>query len=1040
MRSVSAEPHVLNFLFTETNDRFHGNRLCQILSEGLSTMQAIFHQMEEFLCTVRDQFSRLWFLSDREVMQLLSSHPLPFTLQNFIRKCFKGVCCLEVEFEVPSNKINRESCKPSSENQKQMQVLGVLGPLQEHISFQPPLELNSDVLSWLRVFEQQLKLTMMKLMQQCARVQNQRESFSQDLACDKTDTDAQLCNSDVMEDPQLELDLLSDYPLQCLLVVQEAAWCNAVLQTFQDNNLAKLSKIKTYNSVKLEILGNTIRDAVMGSKSKSLVSKYTMMCLRALVHLTMNHAQQLSLLMKVLCMLEKSFEWLSLMKYHINPEDQSLQDTGNSCCYVDVLGHQFQYGFEYYGPEDLMMVHTPSTDKAILGLILALTRYRSGYVSGPSMCGKTNTAVQLGKALGQLYVVRQCYPNVTSGVIQQLLLGALLSGAWLLLESVDLLSQKVLSSLGPLLVDICQFFRQQKTKNQRLIDEPDNKPDENIAGCRNISDPECHIEFLGKKIFPISSYGCVLISSNGYAPNIPESLRFATRPIALTQPDYRIIAEVTLTSIGFSEAMSLSYRLVSLISLAKDSNCLTDVFTDDQSCFLVVLQKIIAASEIYLQHAANQQEILKETKVSTTECDKLLCSGNMPVKPFEKDKKEIAKLSKLRISQLSVIQSLMEETAIVKAILSVLEPEHKKMSQFYMLFKDTFPIVCQFPSFQQYIEERERNQLLDGLTEELQQTHLYSDMEIISKALTLYQALKFSPAVILIGPSGSGKSACYKALAGALNRLASSKDTDISENENIIKTDTSHPDPQSSVSYWHFVQSLILFPNAMSQDELFGCFSEKRAWKDGAVATVLRDLRRCCTRFEIHNERSKTEETSIKKWLVMDGEPVGQPSWLDYLTTLFSTQEPYLCLPSGETLSSHPHLSLLMEITNLQDASPSVVARCSLVYFTGTDLWKSVWKSEMEAVIFEHKLDQEVLKLWNRLADDLFSSTLSLLVQNDLTSVNHSERGSYRSCGLQEIMSFFRILRALLHHFVNQFENYKASQTGKIGMKISQMS
>lgn len=1040
MCSVSAEPHVLNFLFTETNDRFHGIGLCQILSEGVSTMQDICNQMEEFLCTVRDQFSRLWFLRDREVMQLLSYHPLPFTLQNVIHKCFKGVCWLEVDFEIPRNVINMESCKPSSETQKQMKVLGVMGSLQEHISFQPPLEPNLDVLSWLCVFEQQLKLTMMKLMQQCAWVQNQPKLSSQDLACDKKDTDAQLCNSDVMEDPQHVLDLLSEYPLQCLLVVQEAVWCNAVLEAFQENDLAKLSKIKTYNSVKLEILGNTIRNAIMGSKSKSLVSKYTMMCLRALVQLTMNHARQLSLLMKVLCVLEKSFEWLSLMKYHINPEDQSLQDICNSSCYVDVLGHQFQYGFEYYGPEDLMMVHTPSTDKAIQGLILALTRYRSGYVSGPSMCGKTNTAVQLGKALGQLYVLRQCYPNMTFGVVQHMLQGALQSGAWLLLESVDLLRQNVLSSLGQLLVDIHQFFGSQKTKNQRLNDEQDNKPDGKFTGCRNISDPECHVVFLGKEIFPISSYGCVLISSNGYAPNIPESLRFVTRPIALTHPDHRIIAEVTLTSIGFSEAMSLSYRLVSLISLAKDSNCLTDVFTDNQNCFLVVLQKIISVSEIYLQHAVSQQEILNETKVSSTECDKLLCSQTMPAKPLEEDKKEIAKLSKLRISQLSVIQSLMEETAIVKAILSVLEPEHKKTSRFYKIFKDTFPIVCQFPFFQQYIEERERNQLLDGLTKELQQTHLYSDMEIISKALTLYQALKFSPAVILIGPSGSGKSACYKALAGALNRLASSKDTHISENENVIKTDTSHADPPSSVSNWHFVQSLVLFPNAMSHDELFGCFCEKTGWKDGAVAKVLRDSGRCCTCFEFYNNRSKTEETLIMQWLVMDGEPVGQPSWLDYLTTLFSTQEPYLCLPSGETLLSQPHLSLLMEITNLQDASPSVVARCSLVYFTGTDLWKSIWKSEMEALLFEHKLDQEVLNLWNRLANDLFSSTLSLLVQNDLTSVNHCERGSCKSYGLQEIMSFFRILRALLHNFVNQLENYKTSQTGKIGMKFSQMS
>uniref|UniRef100_A0A3Q3ADT6 Dynein heavy chain hydrolytic ATP-binding dynein motor region domain-containing protein n=1 Tax=Kryptolebias marmoratus TaxID=37003 RepID=A0A3Q3ADT6_KRYMA len=229
---------------------------------------------------------------------------------------------------------------------------------------------------------------------------------------------------------------------------------------------------------------------------------------------------------------------------------------------------------------------------------------------------------------------------MTSGVVQQMLLGALQSGAWLLLESVDLLRQHVLFSLGQLLADIHQFFRLQKLKSQRANDEPENVPDERFTDCQSTSDPECHIVLLGKKISPIST-------------------------------------------------------------------------------------------------------------------------------------------------------------------------------------------------------------------------------------------------VILIGPAGSGKSACYKTLAGALNRLASSKEKNVPENENMIKRETSHADPPSSVN------------------------------------------------------GSKTEEALIMKWLVMDGEPVGQPSWLDYLTTLFSSQDPYFCLPSGETLLSQPHLSLLMEITDLQDASPSAVTRCSLIYFTG---------------------------------------------------------------------------------------------------------
>ncbi|XP_041837721.1 dynein heavy chain domain-containing protein 1 isoform X2 [Melanotaenia boesemani] len=1029
MLSVSHDLHVLNFVSTETKGRFCGSSVCRILTDGLSTMEAIYNQMLDLHHTFCELFPRLWFLNDREVMQLLSFHLTPFTLQPFVRKCFKGVRWLEVDYKTSSNTSDVKICWGSTEQHRQMTVLGVFGSHQEHIAFQPPLEPNPDALVWLRVFEKHLKLTMVKLLKQCAVLRNRFEPLSQDLACNNIVKGIQPCNADRIEDAHPELHLLSEYPLQCVLVVEEALWCSIVLQAFQEKGPMTLRNIKVYNSAKLKNLGNTIRNGVKGSKSESLVSKYSMMCLGALVQLTMNHAQQLSRLVELPCALESSFEWLSLMKYYINTEDQSLQDSENPTCYVEILSHRFQYGFEYSGPEDLVIVHTPSTDKAILGIVLALTSYRCGFVSGPSMSGKTKTVVQLAKAFGQQVVVKQCCPSMRPSDIQQMLLGALQTGAWLLLSSVDLLTQGVQSLLGQLLVDIYQSLSKlERNKNLTPNEQSEYKNAERVTDGTNISEPERHIVLSGKCISARPGYGCVLISSKDFA-SIPESLRFATRPIVLTRPDCRIIAEVMLTSIGFSEAASLSHRLVSLISLAKDSNCLPDFFPDDHNCILGVLQKIILASEIQLQHAVRQREISDEAKVSAASHTNHMPLENMPVQLHE-DRKETVKISKLRSSQLSVIWALMEETALVKAIISVLIPEHKKASEFYIIFKDTFPLACQFPLFQQYIEEGEKIKLENAVKEELQQTCLYCDNEIICNALKLYQAVKISHAVMLIGPSGSGKTACYRALAGALNRLAFQQNECVFENENTIQKNTSQAGPKIFASNWCFIHTLVLFPNAMSHDELFGCFCEKKGWKDGAVAKVLEECDRRCS--EICNNEGKSSRTSTVKWLVMDGEPAGKPGWLDYLTTLCTSQDPFLCLSSGKTLPSQSHLNLLMEMTDLQNASPSAVTHCSLVYFMGTELWKAVWKSEINVLSCEHKLDQGIVKMWSRLAEDLFHSTLSLLGQNALTSANHFERGSCKRYGLQEIMSFVRILRAFLQHFVAHLKTHKTTpQTDK---------
>ncbi|XP_054896838.1 dynein heavy chain domain-containing protein 1 isoform X2 [Poeciliopsis prolifica] len=1002
MQSISSDPCMWSFVSSELNRKHDGESLCKTLMDGLFTMEDISNQMENLFQNFREQFPRFYFLSKSEIMQLLSFHPLVLKQQFFLRKCFKDVHSLEANLTRLSPTSISESFGPSSESHKQIKILGVFGSLQEHIAFQPPLESNPDIVIWLCEFEKHLKLSMVKLIKQCTVLRRQLEPVGQEIMYVSKVADSESGNADEMKDAHPLLDLFLDFPLQCLLVVEEAFCCRCVLKAFQEASPEALNEVKTNNNLKLTILCNVIRNRVLGSENKSLISQYAMMCLRALVQLAMNHGRQLSRLMDLPGVPESSFEWLSMMKYHINTEDEILDSSDNPSCYVDILDHHFQYGFEYYGPQDWLFVHTPTTDKATLGLVLALIRYRSGFMGGLSMSGRTNTVIQLGKALGQLVVVKECSPNMGSTVIQRMLVGAIHEGAWLLLESVDLLSQGVLTVLQQLLSDIhlC-YVDVQKKRNEKLMKESELES----------LDPEYHSELLGKIIFFHTSFGCVLTSSNQYASKIPDCLRFAARPISLAHPDYRIVAEVTLASIGFLDALSLSHRLLCLITLIKDSDCLPDLFSDNQSCFLAVLQKLISASEIYLHHAVSQREISIQDQVSDAD------EGE----PLLVEKKEITKLPKLRKALLCTLQALMEETAIVKAILSVLTPEPRKSSQFYTILKDTFPLAVQFPDFQKFIQESEKRQLQDAVVEELREVQLCCDKEIIKQTLTLYQTLKFSQTVILIGPPGSGKTTCYNILAGALSRLASTS---------INNTGTSHGEAQIIALNWCYVDTVVLFPNAMSHNELFGYFCEDRGWKDGAVPKVLKDSERCDRTFlEIFMDDIDSEETSLAKWLVLDGEPIGQPCWLDHLITLCSSQDPHLCMSTGETILSPSQFSLLLEMTDLCDASPSVVTRCGLVYFTHTELWKSIWNSEMDAISNEYKLHEGVQKMWKRLAQDLFSKTLSFLGQHGLTSVNNFESGSCENYGLQEITSFVRILRAVLQHCIRRPQKDKTDET-----------
>lgn len=110
----------------------------------------------------------------------------------------------------------------------------------------------------------------------------------------------------------------------------------------------------------------------------SLIISYQCMCV--LVQFILKQVQHFSQLMDANCVpLESSFEWVCLLKYPINSDQRCWKSNDDAACRVDVLSRCLTYDFEYYGPEDWVMVHTPSTDWAILGILLALTSHRCGF-------------------------------------------------------------------------------------------------------------------------------------------------------------------------------------------------------------------------------------------------------------------------------------------------------------------------------------------------------------------------------------------------------------------------------------------------------------------------------------------------------------------------------------------------------------------------------------------------------------------------------------------------------------------------------------
>ncbi|XP_030633907.1 dynein heavy chain domain-containing protein 1 [Chanos chanos] len=1042
------DPHVLNIVqvkkTTEANSQFQGQRLRILFIEGLTTMEGISNQLLCLLDLPREQFKRLYFLSNDEVIKLLSLQPTPSSILPFVRKCFKGVRWLEVDQN--SDKLH-ENDRADITNElglssNQLRVKGVYGTLGEHVPLLFPLEPNLSPLLWLGLLEQQLQKATKQLMSECVVARQCCDTLECDQENDKGAENLSpraphfssfsvLINKEGViskeNEPPTLLDLISEFPLQCILVVEEVLWYTYVQKALL--NRAHVKYTKAQNAAKIQNLCKAIRDLSTDSGHRAVASSRLVTSLRSLVLLVMKHAQQFVEISEVHGDLSSSFEWQKLMKYHLSLVNNS-SHSGCSLSQedhckeqlicVDVFGAQLPYGYEYIGPENWMMVSTPSTERAVLGILLALTSYRSGFISGLRMSGKSKTAVHLGQALGRQVVTLTCCRNTSFSVVQQMLLGALQTGAWLVLDSVDSLSHGMLSLLGQDLSDIHQTLSvfQGNIQQKEIDDKPSSKSkdwDFITKDYKILDEDECPMLFAGKKIMAKLNYGCVMISSDGYSAEVPENLRVATRPVSLTQHDCRIVAEVMLLSHGFSEATTISQCLVSLFSLAKDLLCLLDSATDAQISWLVLLRNVITTSKLYL-HSNNEErrESLSDTVLKSSEKEAGEVRSRQP-RQFKCPNKSAA-----------VVNAVLEEQAVIKGIMSVLLPaifDQRRASEFCRILEEIFPAARSFPAVQQFIEEYEQNILKDAITEELQKTGFYCDTSLLHNTLNLYQALKLSRAVVLIGPAGSGKTTCYRALAGALRKLAASAAE--AESEDALTTENDSSKRFSHFS-WSSVETVVLFPNALSYEEFFGSYNEQQgSWWDGALTKVLRDSE--LYDFSV-NSPAKIKKSILHgqkvKWLVLDGDPLSQPGWLDILCTFSILEEPFLCLSSGEKIfPSCEEFKILAEVTDLGNATPSAVTCCNLVYISGKDMWKAVWKAEKDSLYRELTLDQSTLKMWSYLADDLFSSTLTFLRQQTLASVMFYDEyevnisSSRVTYGLQEIMSFVRIFRALLEQF-----------------------
>ncbi|KAI0132222.1 dynein heavy chain, N-terminal region 1-domain-containing protein [Xylariales sp. AK1849] len=355
-------------------------------------------------------------------------------------------------------------------------------------------------------------------------------------------------------------------------------------------------------------------------------------------------------------------------------------------------------------------------------------------------------------------------------------------------------------------------------------------------------DPTYMIELNGTKVHVTANTGIFITMNPGYAgrSNLPDNLKKLFRSVAMSKPDKELIAEVMLYSQGFSQAKQLSKQTVP--------------FFDQCSA--------------KLSKQAHYDFGLRALK------SVLVSSGGL-------------KRARLAVSGSSLgAEEVVEPEIIVQSIRETIAPKLVRRDVDIMITveADCFPGVRYVPADLAQLEEAIRR-LAD-------ERHLVVNDTWMTKVLQLYQIQNIHHGVMMVGNSGSGKSAAWRLLLDALQRV-----------EGV-----------EGVSY-------VIDAKVMSKEALYGDLdSTTREWTDGLFTSTLRKI--------VDNLR---REDTKRHWIVFDGDV--DPEWVENLNSVLDDNK-MLTLPNGERLHLPPNVRIMFEVETLKYATLATVSRCGMVWFS----------------------------------------------------------------------------------------------------------